>query len=279
MVARKRENQENLNILEDIYEDNLSSNEAKPENFQNKIDDFFKNSDKAEKWLSFAILGFGLVAILLGFFQFRSNIRSYFIDSGETKIDLSLDGAKVTEEDLLGLRNKDTDFDGLSDYDELNIYNTSPYLPDTDSDNLSDLAEISRGSDPNCPEGKDCFLVGIDSLDDLDRINSFEEYSDLLLDSEESINQLRNALLQSGVNPEELSSLSDIELAQAYYQVLLEKKDALENPDSIVAPVKSLSELTPQQIRNLLIDYGVSEEILKTIPDDELLKLANQINN
>src|SRR3989344_3458461 len=45
---------------------------------------------------------------------------------------------------------KDTDGDGLNDYDELYIYKTSPYLEDSDSDGVSDSAEIQKGTNPNC---------------------------------------------------------------------------------------------------------------------------------
>jgi hypothetical protein len=55
-----------------------------------------------------------------------------------------------------GLRLKDTDGDGLNDWDELNTYRTSPYLADSDSDGLQDGIEVSRGTDPNCPQGRDC---------------------------------------------------------------------------------------------------------------------------
>lgn len=58
--------------------------------------------------------------------------------------------------DLLDLQSKDTDKDGLTDYDELYIYKTSPYLPDTDSDGYLDKQEIDGGYDPLCPKGMDC---------------------------------------------------------------------------------------------------------------------------
>ncbi|MBP6945218.1 hypothetical protein KBD61_01020 [Patescibacteria group bacterium] len=54
------------------------------------------------------------------------------------------------------LRLKDTDGDGLNDWDELNTYRTSPYLADSDSDGLQDGLELSRGTDPNCPQGREC---------------------------------------------------------------------------------------------------------------------------
>lgn len=54
------------------------------------------------------------------------------------------------------LRLKDTDGDGLSDWDESNTYRTSPYLVDSDSDGSRDSVEVARGTDPNCPQGREC---------------------------------------------------------------------------------------------------------------------------
>ena len=54
------------------------------------------------------------------------------------------------------LRNRDTDHDGLSDWSEINVYHTSPYLADTDSDGIPDAVEIVQGTDPNCPKGHVC---------------------------------------------------------------------------------------------------------------------------
>ena len=54
-------------------------------------------------------------------------------------------------------KTKDTDGDGLSDYDEVNIYHTSPYLADTDSDGVPDGVEVKLGTDPNCPPNRDCY--------------------------------------------------------------------------------------------------------------------------
>ena len=52
---------------------------------------------------------------------------------------------------------KDTDGDGLSDGDEMQVFNTSPYLTDSDSDGVTDDAEIRAGTDPNCPPDRDCY--------------------------------------------------------------------------------------------------------------------------
>ncbi|MBQ7216115.1 MAG: VWA domain-containing protein [Synergistaceae bacterium] len=43
---------------------------------------------------------------------------------------------------------KDTDHDGLNDYDEAMTYHTDPLKPDTDGDGVDDATEIAIGSDP-----------------------------------------------------------------------------------------------------------------------------------
>ena len=43
----------------------------------------------------------------------------------------------------------DTDWDGLSDYDEINVYFTDPLIADTDGDGISDGSEIKLKLDPN----------------------------------------------------------------------------------------------------------------------------------
>jgi len=59
-------------------------------------------------------------------------------------IDTDADGLTNQEEAVLGTdsTNKDTDGDGLSDYDEVKIYNTNPNKVDTDGDGLSDYEEV-----------------------------------------------------------------------------------------------------------------------------------------
>ena len=53
------------------------------------------------------------------------------------------------------LETEDSDTDGLSDWDEVNIYGTDPYNPDTDGDGMEDGMEIAKGSDPLDPDSDD----------------------------------------------------------------------------------------------------------------------------
>ncbi|MFA6307559.1 MAG: L,D-transpeptidase family protein [Patescibacteria group bacterium] len=58
----------------------------------------------------------------------------------------------------------DSDGDSLSDHDELNIYFTDPYSPDTDGDGYDDGLEIKLGYSPRYGENKK--LIQVDSDND-----------------------------------------------------------------------------------------------------------------
>ena len=56
----------------------------------------------------------------------------------------------------------DSDGDGLSDYNETNVYGTDPFLTDTDGDGCSDGFEIANNFDPLNPG--DCGAVSDEKL-------------------------------------------------------------------------------------------------------------------
>ena len=100
------------------------------------------------------ILAFGLLSLILGGWLLKTRLFSPFqLDLPQ----LVSSTTKTTDSQLQAdLKNKDTDGDGLNDYDEIYIYNSSAYLTDSDSDGASDSLEVSRGSDPNCKPNEDC---------------------------------------------------------------------------------------------------------------------------
>ncbi len=64
------------------------------------------------------------------------------------------DGDGLTDDDEINVHgtnpnDPDTDDDGLSDGDEVNVYSTNPIASDSDADGLSDGQEITLGTDPN----------------------------------------------------------------------------------------------------------------------------------
>lgn len=96
----------------------------------------------------------GALATIFGLFYISSHLGSPFqIDYDGPLVYV---GEEYTEQQLIELQQKDTDGDGLNDYEELYVYSTSPYLEDTDGDDITDAAEIASGRDPNCITGEDC---------------------------------------------------------------------------------------------------------------------------
>ncbi len=105
--------------------------------------------------LSFTLLViFGILIVVLGFLQMRNTIYTPFVIRASDLEDPA--SSALFQNDQVKLQSIDTDHDGLNDYEELNFYTTSPYLPDTDSDGIDDKMEISNRTDPICPEGQRC---------------------------------------------------------------------------------------------------------------------------
>ncbi len=271
-MAVPGKNKENLTILEEIYHEDKAKNQSR-----RSLKEYFSDSKRVEKLLSGAILFFGLAALVLGFFQFKSNINKYFIRPVNTPI------AEANPDDLLGLSQKDTDADGLSDYDELYIYNSSPYLSDTDSDGINDGGEIARGTDPSCPEGQNCFAAWNQISPGIvipGQSSSDTSGSNLLLSGQLTPAQLREFLKQAGVSAAELDAYSDEDLLQIYSEILSEQQSQ-NSPaapaQNVNLPVTDIKDLTTEQIRQLLAEAGVSKEVLEQVTDDELMDLVNEI--
>ncbi len=96
-----------------------------------------------------------------------------------TPTDSDADGLTDTQEGLLGTdpNNPDTDGDGLTDGDEVNVHGTDPLVTDTDGDGFGDFEEVFAGTDPTvaCDDG-----VGLpDWLPDFDN-NTVANIFDIL---------------------------------------------------------------------------------------------------
>jgi len=258
--ARKRK-KENFSILEEIYHDPKTKNQPKK-----SIKDYFKDPEKVNRLLAAAILIFGLAAIGLGFFQFKYNIAKPFWPKSPSDV------AQIDKEDLLGLRQKDTDQDGLSDYDELYLYGSSPYLSDSDSDGVSDQQEVILGTDLNCPEGQNCFALWGDGSG-----STGSDPADLLLSGDLEASQLRQLLQQAGMSEAELANFSNEELVATFEAVLDQGQVGSEQPSqSVTLPVTQVEDLTPNQVRQLLAEAGVEKDILEQITDAELMDLVKE---
>ncbi|MDO8630597.1 MAG: hypothetical protein Q7R41_08885 [Phycisphaerales bacterium] len=111
----------------------------------------------------------GVLAVVLGGFYVSKHIKAPFIISYTGSRFVTGEEAKAAE--IARQKAMDTDGDTVSDYDELKIYGSSPYLTDTDSDGRTDDVEIASNGDPTCATGAACE----DDVDEIDANTSLED--------------------------------------------------------------------------------------------------------
>ncbi|MFA6410564.1 MAG: hypothetical protein WCW26_03250 [Candidatus Buchananbacteria bacterium] len=258
MAPFGRRKKENLTILEEIY----TSSDLKKPKPKELLKEYFSDPKKVEKLLSISIVVCGVIAIGAGFFQVRNNLVKYFVPNQKQ---LAAKTNIVPAEDLLGLQKKDTDADTLSDYDELYVYSTSPYLKDSDSDGTDDAKEITLGTSPNCPKGQNCFTT-----------DSASQGDSLLLTQQSQ--QVRQLLIQSGMTKEELDQFTDEEILNTYQQVMAENgtAGATGSLGQTGLSTGQVNQMSSQEIRELLAKAGMSEEMLNQISDQDLMQLVSE---
>jgi len=188
-------------------------------------------------------------------------------------------------QNLLDMQNKDTDLDGLSDYEEFYLYKTSPYLPDTDSDGYSDFEEVKNNQDPNCPSGQDCGNSFSPSTTSADVLSN--------LPTNLSADQLRAMLVQGGMTAEQANAIDDATLQQLYQETLNDGTAEFGNTGnanstglSVLQQNQGLDTLTADQLRTLLLEQGLPEQDVDNLSDSdlqliwqEILKLESESNN
>lgn len=249
-------------------------------NFEHDEDDDDNNDDKGEendknikqqKIIFFGFLFFGVIALFLAFYQLRYNLRAPFF------IDLSGEGDKELaqkQDDIFILQKKDTDKDGLSDYDELYVYHTSPYLEDSDSDGFNDKGEIDSNNDPNCPKGKDCNIYMSDNI--ASSSPALQDIYDDLINAGQVSEQvdaraLRQYLLEQGIPSDVLDLLSDEELLNEYANAANGASPAA-GTENASTDKEQLMDLSADEIRDVLKSKGIDEKILNGIDDATLKK-------
>lgn len=241
--------------------------------------------DKQQK-ITVAILGVIAFSIfLLAFFQMRSLVVVPWptfegAEQTQTATDVLGDPNDITK-----LVDKDTDNDGLSDFDELQVYGTSPYLADSDSDGIDDRVEILAGGDPNCPEGEECFHDSVSGDATQDAVKE-PAASDALIVPDASVStlpqpsaaELRQALQSSGkFTADQLAQISDTEILTLYNQLLEENPDlaaqAAAQAPTVVAPTSA------DDIRQLLLDEGIDAETINALDDATLMQMYQEALN
>lgn len=179
-----------------------------------------------------AVISLSIVAVgILGIWLWQSNSR---INSPFRASDAEIAQAEKTAQEKTiadaAAKTKDTDGDGLSDYDEINVYKTSPYLEDTDGDGVNDGEEVRLGTDPLCNEKtSNCgFLTGqttaTATTTAATSTTPAENVDQALLikalSGEGDANTMRQILIQGGANADQVKLLTDADLMSMYADVL-----------------------------------------------------------
>jgi len=209
------------------------SNNLSESNEEEKETSFFKSLPKPQRnaFLFLSFLSLGILILWAWQLNFRLNIP-FNTPNNEN---ISVDEAASDFGTLL--MNMDTDGDGLTDWEEINLYGTSPYLADTDGDGVSDREEIERGTDPLCAPGQACdtgsiitspslipsLNIGEEFLDVPGFSNNTNDILEAMLSGEANASQLRLLLIESGADTSLLEQLSDDDLLTAYQEMLAEK--------------------------------------------------------
>lgn len=212
-----------------------------------------RSSLSAEQKAAFVLLMFlGLGGVILGFKSFGSNLSRPF-DLQLAKAVANSNGeflltSEREAQELEAQKTRDTDQDGLNDYDELYVFKTSPYLADSDSDGFTDQQEVFSGNDPNCPQGKQC--------------RSYVTSADATLNlSADPVDLVGEEIVDAATSPDAAAA------AQLPFS----------NDEEIAAYFASLS---PEEVRAALIEYGIPQEELDQIDDETLQALfAETINS
>lgn len=214
-----------------------------------------------------------VVGVPLSIWQISSSISSPFAIKKTNKTNnANASVSQVSQTPVIeNLRELDTDLDGLSDYDELYRYETSPYIADSDSDKISDKIEVDQGTNPNCAEGQTC---GRQDVADL--VNADEQLTNL---ENMSVEQLRQLMIDAGAPTEQVNSISDDDLLSTYESILatenINTNTVTDNTNEAFSldaiDYETLLNLNAEEIRQLLIEGGVPQATLDQV-DDESLK-------
>ncbi len=244
------------------------------------MDDFYQSTEKdlAEigkiddgshsgypRFVVFGILSLSAVILIVVSLQMKSNLTLSIPQLGDGTLS-SADSLSIVELEDEQLRQQDSDEDGLSDYEELRVYGTNAFIADSDSDGITDISELEKGTDPNCPEGQNCFTNETELSTGQESEFETPEVKALVNNPEE----LRRLLIEVGADPRLVNSLDD----QSLQALASQSFDAL----SGVTPEKTafLQGLEPDEIRTLLKVNGATDELLAEVSDEELLKLYQQ---
>lgn len=188
------------------------------------IEQSAENGLSKEQKIGFVLLlAFAIFAIGLGVLQIRNTMYGRFALNNQVPNTLK-DQVNTVD----ALRFRDTDKDGLNDFDELYVYGTSAYLADSDSDGILDGDEIKSGLNPNCVEGQDCSFTPdaaavavnvTNTLNSTMAVPAEQPAADLGQAIQDPV-QVRKMLIGAGVDKNVVAKFSDADLMKMIAEIM-----------------------------------------------------------
>jgi len=224
----------------------------------------------------------GSLALVFGVMNLSNSLRAPF----QRNAALTINSSGAAE--LTALKNKDTDGDGLSDYDELYVYNTSPYLKDSDSDGYTDAEEIRTSNDPNCPRGQTCTNLGLNADTNAVATANTNVSTNGTTASSMDAATLRETLKNAGAPASVIDATDDATLLKLYQDVVSgSSTNGNTNADVFNSNTNTdlsggaitldvLNNLSIQEIRDLLISNGVDTATISSLSDTELRSIFQE---
>lgn len=157
------------------------------------------------------------------------------------------------------LKEQDTDSDGISDFDELYVFRTSPFLEDSDSDGINDGDEIADQTDPNCPRGKTCRQRSVASI-----LGQGAE-------TVESGGGSSSTFTPSGPSTETQAGISEAKIMEIVIETFGNPEDL--TPEYIA---ERLSVMGSDELRTFLTKIGIPQDILDQTDDATIRALLQQ---
>jgi hypothetical protein len=209
----------------------------------------FGNLNKSQKITASSLAVFAFFILIFWALQFQKTLITPFtISNNQEDTETTATGNNTDNQDM-ALKDKDTDKDGLNDWEELNKYKTSAYLSDSDSDGYDDKIEIDNSKDPNCPMNQDCSVAIFEDVD-TSAISSGTTSADALPGYLQEAIESQMIQEQSSQNAQaNTTNLSDSELLNQIMD----------------------GTINPATLRQLLMDKGLKKEVLDKISDEQLL--------
>ncbi len=262
---------------------------------------------KTDRYSVYGLVAIIIVVLIGGVLQLRSDLfttkREVFDVARQSIIDKITaagdDPQKVLgeydedTEELIRKQQSDSDGDGLSDFDEEFIYNTSAYLTDTDSDGLLDGEEISGNTNPNCPEGQSCssdrtdgeggstaaelafaeFNPDANALIDAP-VEDIESLLPRNSDGSVDVAAVRVLLREQGLSQAEIDKTSDEDIVAIAEQAVLQAQSGANAFVQVQEEARRINALDTNSKRQFLLESGLSSDEVNSLSDDEVDELV-----